>query len=92
MKITGIKKAVGEYKRANKGGYYSARYGRLMLDRSTGEVWCDEFYSLGHEDFKVYASESIVNLGREMSCNGYGEITMKTVREYAEKICDAYNG
>lgn len=47
MKITGLKKAVGEYQRANKEGYYSPKYGYLMFDKATGELWTDEFYSLG---------------------------------------------
>lgn len=48
MKIKGLKTAVGDYKRANKEGYYSPRYGYLMFDRESGEIWTDEFYSLGH--------------------------------------------
>lgn len=31
MKIKGLKAAVGDYKRANKGGSYSLLYGNLML-------------------------------------------------------------
>ena len=34
MKITGVKKAVGTYKRANSGGYYRSSYGALMVDMS----------------------------------------------------------
>lgn len=52
MKITGLKKAVGEYQRANKEGYYSPKYGYLMFDKATGELWTDEFYSLGHNEWK----------------------------------------
>lgn len=89
MKITGIKKAVGDYNRANKGGYYSPRYGRLMLDRVTGEVWTDEFYSLGHGDFNVYRSESIVNLGNVIG-NDNNAVNMATVRRYAEAACAEY--
>ena len=89
MKITGIKKAVGDYNRANKGGYYSPRYGRLMLDRVTGEVWTDEFYSLGHGDFNVYRSESIVNLGNVIG-NDNNAVNMAIVRRYAEAACAEY--
>lgn len=51
IKIKGVKKAVGDYKRTNAEGWFSPRYGYLMLDRSTGEVWTDEFYSLGHNEW-----------------------------------------
>ena len=88
-KITGIKKAVGEYKIANAGGYYSASYGILMLHRSTGEVWCDYFYSLGHNSWKEYRDEAIINLGREIEENGE-PVTMKTVKKYAERMCGEY--
>ena len=88
-KITGIKKAVGEYKRANEGGYYSASYGILMLDRSTGEVWCDYFCSLGHNEWKVYHDAAIIDLGREIEQSG-DSVSMKTVREYAERMCGEY--
>ena len=89
MKITGIKKAVGDYNRANKGGCYSPRYGRIMLDRATGEVWSDEFYCLGHGDFIAYHSESIVNLGNVIG-NDNNAVNMATVRRYAEAACAEY--
>lgn len=88
-KITGIKKAVGEYNRANAGGYYSASYGNLMLDRSTGEVWCDYFYSLGHNEWKQYHDPAIIDLGREITEQG-DTVSMKTVRAYAERMCGEY--
>lgn len=41
MKITGIKKAVGEHNNwLNRSPFYRAN---IMLDTSTGEVWCDCF-------------------------------------------------
>ena len=58
-------KALKEYNIANKGD--PARYGRLMLDRSTGEVWCDVFYDLGHNDVTHYKSEAIIDLAKAMS-------------------------
>lgn len=88
-KITGIKKAVGEYQRANAGGHFSASYGVLMLDRGTGEVWCDYFHSVGHNEWKVYHDEAIINLGREIEADGE-PVTMKTVKEYAEIMCGEY--
>lgn len=90
MKIKGIKKAVGEYNRANAGGYYSPRYGYLMLDCETGEVWTDEFYSLGHNEWKQYHSNAVVNLGNYIGGDDK-DINMATVREYAEKLVAEYN-
>lgn len=86
LKIRGVKKAVGEYNRANAGGCYSPRYGYLMLDRSTGEVWTDEFYSLGHTSWINYHDSAIINLGSKID----DKITMTTVRRVAEKYCAEY--
>lgn len=85
MKIKGLKKAVGDYKRANEGGPYSPRYGFLMFDLSDGELWVDEFYSLGHNDWKEYHSNSIVNLGHMMSEKGIG-VNMKNVKNFLENL------
>ncbi len=87
MKLKGLKKAIGEYNRANKGGCYSPRYGRLMLDKSTGEIWCDEFYDLGHNEYKNYHNPDIINLGHamvEFNTNQYDpvHITMQTVKAF----------
>ena len=81
MKIKGIKKAVGEYQRANSEGYYSPRYGKLMFDTETGEVWTDEFYSLGHNEWKEYHSAAVINLGGRMAEEEI-DVNMKTVKEY----------
>lgn len=89
IKIKGIKKAVGEYNRANKGGRYSPRYANIMLDCNTGEVWTDEFYSIGHGDWKKYHDAAIINIGNTITENG-DAITMKTVKAYAETACKAY--
>ena len=89
MKIVGIKKAVGEYQRANAGGCYSPIYGNLMLDRSTGEVWCDYFYSLGHNSWKEYHDPAVIDLSREIQQDRKA-ICMRTVKEYAARICSSY--
>ena len=81
MKINGLKKAIGEYKRANSEGYYSPRYGKLMYDTSTGEIWTDWFYSLGHNEWKVYRYESVIDLGRKMGERGIN-ITMSNVKKF----------
>jgi len=88
MKIKGLKSAVGEYKSTNKEGYYSPRYGHLMFDRGSGEIWTDEFYSLSHNDWKEYHSDTIVNLGQLMSERGL-EVNMKNVKEF---VCSNYEG
>lgn len=81
IKIKGLKKAIGDYKRANEGGPYSPRYGRLMMDEETFEVWTDEFYSLGHNSWNEYANPCVINLGQMMAEEGY-EISMKGVKKY----------
>ena len=90
MKITGIKKAVDEYHRANAGGYYSPSYGIIMLDRSTGEVWTDCFYDLGHNSFKAYDDPAIINISRAIE-QDHESVCMSTVKEYAERMCTAYS-
>lgn len=81
LKLKGLNKAIGDYHRSNSGGPYSSRYGYLMLDKSTGEIWCDEFYSLGQNEFKRYHSDNIINLGYRMESEGY-EITRDNIKEY----------
>lgn len=89
MKITGLKKAVEDYRRLNAGGPYDPTYGILMFDTSDGRLWTDEFYSLGHNSYKEYESKTIVNLSRmmldEMMFVGEYEINMKTVKNFIEK-------
>ena len=84
MKLKGLKKAIGDYKRANAEGMHSPRYGRLMLDVNTGEIWTDEFYDIGHNSWKKYHNEDIVNLGMLVGSE-YNEVNMKTVQEYVNK-------
>lgn len=91
LKLKGLKKAVGEFQRANKGSYYNPRYGKLMLDRSTGELWTDEFYSLGHNSWTEYHDESIINLIRYTELNEDDEINMQNVKRWAEKAIEEYN-
>lgn len=84
-KISGIKKAVGDFQRANAGGYYSPRYGTLMLDRGTGEVWTDEFYDLGHNSWKEYKDRNIMDLSGYMGQRGI-PVNMANVRTVAEIV------
>ena len=86
MKITGIKKAVGEFQKLNAGGAFSPSYGILMLDRDDGHVWTDEFYSLGHNSWNEYDSKSIINLGNYMNEREM-DFNMKNVKSVSEKLC-----
>lgn len=92
IKISGLKKAVGDNKRANADGAYSPRYGYMMLDRNTGEVWTDEFYSLGRNSWKEYHDPAIINLISFISERVQEDfhVTMETVKEYAHKAIAEY--
>lgn len=65
-KITGLRKAVHDYKELNKGGAYAPIYGLLIFDIETGNLWTDEHCDRGHNSYKSYESDAIVNLGRMM--------------------------
>ncbi len=94
MKIKGIKKAIGDYQRANKGGYYSPHYGCLMFDKSTGEIWTDEFYSLGHNSWKEYHDDNIINVVNKMAELEGAEIKIntKSVKEFLSNYNGKYKG
>lgn len=81
LKLQGLNKAIGDYHRSNSGSPYSPRYGYLMLDKSTGEIWCDEFYNLGQNEWISYHSPDIINLGLIMKNQGY-EINRESVKEF----------
>ena len=83
MKIHNLKKAIGDYKRFNEGGAYNPRYGLLMYEKSSGYLWTDEFYDLGHNSYIVY-DDDVVNLGLLMKEKGI-EVNMKNTKEFIEK-------
>jgi len=83
MKLKGLKKAVGEYQRVNAGGFFDPRYGKLMLDTETGDIWTDEFYSLGHQEWKVYHQKAVINLGDIIEANDI-QVTMANVKNFVE--------
>ena len=83
-KIQGIKKAVGDYKKANEEGNYSPRYGYLMYNVENGEIWTDEFYSLGHSNWEDYENKAIINIGKIMEERGIA-VTMKNVKAFVEE-------
>ena len=84
MKIHNLKKAIGDYKRFNEGGAYNPRYGFLMYKKSSGYLWTDEFYDLGHNTHAIYANDDVVNLGLLMKEKGI-EINMKNTKAFIEK-------
>lgn len=93
IKVTGVKKAVGDYNRANAGGCYDARYGKLMLDCNTGKLWTDEFYDLGHNSWIVYHDNAVINLVSfiyERVQDDF-KVNMSTVKKYAEKAIAEFN-
>lgn len=81
MRIHGLKAAVGEYLRANVEGYYSPKYGYLMYNMDSGELWVDEYYSVGRTSRKIYQSKSIVNIGEMMIDKGI-DVSMRGVRDF----------
>lgn len=81
MKIHGLKAAVGDYLRTNAEGCYSANYGYLMYDMESGELWVDEYYSIGRTSRKVYKSPAIVNVGEMMIDRGK-DVSMRGVRDF----------
>ena len=96
VEITGVKEAIKDYEEFNSGGRYDPHYGCMMLDRSTGEVWTDEFYSLGHNSWKHYDDPAIVNLVRKVmdemdeldeSLDLY---SVKDVKKVAEIFCNEW--
>ena len=85
MKIHNLKKAIGDYKRFNEGGAYNPRYGFLMYEKSSGHLWTDEFYDLGHNSYIVYDDDGdVVNLGLLMKEKDI-EVNMKNTKEFIEK-------
>ena len=62
-----------------------------MLDRSTGELWIDEFYSLGHNEWKEYKDDAIINLIKYTESQEDNEINMINVKEWAEIAINEYN-
>ena len=83
MKLTGLKTAVGEYQRFNRGGKFGAIYGRLMFDESDGHLWCAMFCDLGHDSWIDYHDSDVHEIGRDIEYR-YGKVNMANVRDYIE--------
>ena len=77
MKIKGLKKAVGDYNNWIKRNF--GYYAQIMLDRETGEIWCDCFTSINQ--FIKYKSDAIVSISYFMEHYGLIEnVSMKNVK------------
>lgn len=85
MELNGLKEAVKEYQKYNADGPLSPEYGALMFDKADGSVWTDYFYSLGHNEWKVYHSKSIINLGFEMESQGI-EVTVSNAKQFINDL------
>lgn len=87
MKITGYEKALKEYRewKSIDRRYYAS----IMLDRYTGEVWCDTFTDCN--SWEEYDDPAIINMGIEiaMRCGDF-TVNATTVKEVAEILCDEY--
>lgn len=79
LKMYGLRKVAGETKSLS--GPYSPEYLQLNYDRSTGEVWTDYFYDLGHNNWQEYHDENVLRCGN--LCSPY------TMQEIADAIQDA---
>ena len=80
MKITGVKKAIGDYK-----DWISRRYGNaanIMLDKSTGKVWTDVFTDCN--SWIEYHSESVISLLSYIRQRTDEELSMQLLKTYAE--------
>lgn len=80
MKITGVKKAIGDYK-----SWISRRYGNaanIMLDKSTGKVWTDVFPDCN--SWIEYHSESVISLLSYIRQRTDEELSMQLLKTYAE--------
>lgn len=79
-KISGVKKAISDYKKWLDASYFHTA--KIMLDRSTGEVWCDVFEDCNH--WKVYHNESIICLSEYVRLRTDKPFSMQLLKEYAE--------
>ena len=75
-KISGLKKASGA---TQNYGHFSGHYVEIFYDRSTGEGWTNEQYSLGQNTWTEYHDKDICKI-----CNASRHMTM-------QQIADAIN-
>ena len=79
-KISGLKKASGA---TQDYGHFSGHYVEIFYDRSTGEVWTREQYSLGQNTWTEYADPAIVKI-----CNTSRHMTMQEIMDAIKSTLD----
>ena len=77
IKITGIKKAIGDYK--NWLSIDWRHTANIMLDKSTGEVWTDCFIDCN--SWKEYHSEDVISLSDYIRLRTDKPFTMQLLKE-----------
>lgn len=84
MNITGYDKASKEYRDwISRDRSYCAT---IMLDRDTGEVWCDTF--IDSNSWEEYYDPAIANLGIEIAMRcGEPTTNAAVIKKYAEILC-----
>ena len=87
MKITGIKKAVGIYNYAKSMGVYSPIYANIMLNRSTGKIWADEFCDSGRNSWVEYEDKAIISLSSILKARGI-KVNMANVKAIAQQLIE----
>lgn len=82
MKITGLKRAVGDYKRYFDVSKRSCFYAFLMFDTSTGALWCDSFCDITRKSRRKYKNPAIIDLGKVMDSHNIDmeTLSMKQVK------------
>jgi len=86
IRITGIKKAMGDYNR-----YHDRLHCYFMLDTATGEVWVDTFAD--GNSYNEYHSKSVKTMRYHfcdaLQCEHYDlQINMQALRKTAEYMID----
>lgn len=74
LTIKGLRKTAGETKGLQ--GYYSGEYVQISYDMSTGDIYTDYHYSLGHNSWSEYHDSDIVTI-----CNASEPMTMQEITD-----------
>lgn len=85
LRMSGLRTVAGETKSLT--GSYSPEYLQLNYDRSTGEVWTDFFFSVGHNNWTKYQDENVLNCGN--LCSHYTMQELANIIYFAVQAADA---
>ena len=83
FKLCGLKRAAGDTKDLK--GPYSSIYLQLNVDLAIGEVWTNQLYDSGHNNWVDYHDEHIISCGIITSPK-----TMKQIREQVYEAINTY--